>query len=266
MQYVSVPVSVLNSTEFVGSEPVQRATWLCLVGFCCDQENGGVIEDCRSWTDRKWQQIAHVTKAEVSQASDLWRFDGENLEVFAFPVTVQTKLQEKRLHGHAAALKRWQNDKAKATEPIKQPDAKPSKKNRSPNAKAYADPDDNPDADASGGVKSPIADPPKTPCSGNAKPNATPKKKTYGMEGNGMEWKGEIVAGTNLEVSLGRQSEPIISPSVSPETDQNPSGNSIHEPSRERLTELQIESGGIGMNDAERERKEFLIRQARGVR
>ena len=65
MNWINIETTTLDSEEFVGSEPINRATWLCLFRFCAGQENGGVIVGCKSWADRKWQQLARVTQPEV---------------------------------------------------------------------------------------------------------------------------------------------------------------------------------------------------------
>lgn len=96
MNWINIETTTLDSEEFVGSDPTARATWLCLLRFCCGQENGGIINGCKSWPDRKWQQLARVTKAEVETDSALWSWDGENLFVWRYPTDKETEVQHRR--------------------------------------------------------------------------------------------------------------------------------------------------------------------------
>jgi hypothetical protein len=81
MNWINISTLTIGSEEFVGSDPTERATWLCLLGYCCAQENGGIIKDCLQWKDRKWQQLVRVTAKEVSGPCSLWRWEGPDLIV-----------------------------------------------------------------------------------------------------------------------------------------------------------------------------------------
>lgn len=107
MDWLNLHSSVLDSPEFVGAEPVDRATWLCLLRYCAGQENGGKIADCSEWGDRKWQQLARVTKAEVSRKSDLWRWDGPVLIVWSYPSDKEDDVKRLRKQSKAASKARW---------------------------------------------------------------------------------------------------------------------------------------------------------------
>jgi hypothetical protein len=73
MRWLNIEIANLRSPAFVGAEPVERATWLSLLAYCSDQENGGVIAECRSWKDRQWQQTCGITQAEAQAKSGLWK-------------------------------------------------------------------------------------------------------------------------------------------------------------------------------------------------
>lgn len=96
MNWINIETATLDAEEFVGSDPTARATWLCLLRYCCGQENGGVIAGCKSWPDRKWQQLARVTKAEAETDSALWSWEGENLRLWRYPTDKETEVQHKR--------------------------------------------------------------------------------------------------------------------------------------------------------------------------
>ena len=109
MNWLNLQTSVIRSPEYVGCDPVQRATWLNLMIYCAEQENGGVIPDCASWKDRRWQQTCGVTKPEVDDQCDLWSFDGENLTVWAYPAEKQEEIQKMRESGARGGKKRAEN-------------------------------------------------------------------------------------------------------------------------------------------------------------
>lgn len=99
MEWLNLHTSVLDSPEFIGSEPTVRATWLCLMRYCIGQENGGVIPGARSWGDRKWQQLVRITLAEAETESDLWKWVGDDLHVFRYPIDKQSEVQRLRSIG-----------------------------------------------------------------------------------------------------------------------------------------------------------------------
>ena len=107
MEWLNIHTRTLDSPEFVGSEPVDRATWLCVLRYCIGQENGGRIEGATEWSDRQWQQIVRVTKAEIERPCALWRREGRDLSVSFYPLDKQTEIQAKREAGRATAAKRW---------------------------------------------------------------------------------------------------------------------------------------------------------------
>jgi len=99
MIYLNLKTSTLRAPEYIGSEPTQRGTWLNLLCYCCEQENGGVIDGCAGWKDRQWQQTAGVTLAEVREDCDLWKWDGEALVVTFYPSDKEAEVQARREAG-----------------------------------------------------------------------------------------------------------------------------------------------------------------------
>ncbi len=96
MDWLNLHVSVLDSPECLRCDPVRRATWLWLLRYCIGQENGGVIQDCRSWGDTTWQQLCRVRLKEVNSESPLWSWEGEQLRVCFYPIEKQAEVQAKR--------------------------------------------------------------------------------------------------------------------------------------------------------------------------
>jgi hypothetical protein len=122
MQYVNLHISVLTGAEFVGSDPLDRATWICLMTYCCLQENGGIIEDCANWADRRWQQLARVTSAEVRRTSELWKWVGEDLEVNFYPEKQEKQTRSMRKGGEIGNRKRWGKKGKQQSPPDSPPD------------------------------------------------------------------------------------------------------------------------------------------------
>ncbi len=101
MNYLSLPIRDLRSEEYLGSEPVDRATWLNLQTYCALLENGGRIEDCKNWGDRKWMQLVGCTKDEALRACKLWSWQGGTLILWAYQVGEEEKVQVKRSAGRS---------------------------------------------------------------------------------------------------------------------------------------------------------------------
>ena len=96
MDWLNLHTSILDSPDVVGAEPLDRGTWLMLLRFCIGQENGGSIADCGGWKDRKWQQLARVTLAEVKRESELWCWNDGCLIVWGYPAEKETEVRAKR--------------------------------------------------------------------------------------------------------------------------------------------------------------------------
>jgi len=108
MNYLNLNISTLRAPEFLGSDPVARATWLCVVGYCIDQENNGRIAACKGWKDRQWQQTCGVTLDEVNASVPLLAWDGDDLTVWRYPLAHQAKCETNRANGKAGGLSKSQ--------------------------------------------------------------------------------------------------------------------------------------------------------------
>lgn len=96
MDWINLHSSTLDSPAFVGSSPIERSTWLCLLRFCIGQENGGRIVGALLWKDRQWQQLARVTLREVKASSRLWTWEGDDLVVSFYPVEKEQEVKDRR--------------------------------------------------------------------------------------------------------------------------------------------------------------------------
>jgi hypothetical protein len=125
MLYINIPIDALTSSEYRRSKPVKRATWLNLLGHCCQQENSGRIVGAALWEDREWQQVAAVTLEEVRMESSLWSWQGDDLIVWAYPIEQETVLKKKREGGAKGAAKRWPQPDATTPIPPSEPEPLP---------------------------------------------------------------------------------------------------------------------------------------------
>lgn len=107
MEWLNIHVSVLRSPEFIGSDPVERATWLCVLGYSVEQENGGRIVGAALWKDRQWQQACGVTAKEVRGADRLLRIDGADILVNGYPTAKESQVRQARSVAYAGAMARW---------------------------------------------------------------------------------------------------------------------------------------------------------------
>lgn len=105
MQWLNLNVELLSAPEFILAEPVDRATWLCLLVYCVRQENGGVIEGCAEWKSRTWEQICAVTKEEISRKSLLWEWEENDLRVWGYPSDKEREVRAMRRGGRKGGLK-----------------------------------------------------------------------------------------------------------------------------------------------------------------
>jgi hypothetical protein len=117
MNWLNIKLSTLRSPAYLGSNPVERATWLQLLAYCADQENGGRIAGAASWKDRQWQQTCGVTAREVRAASRLVAIEGEDVRVAHYPLEQEAEMKSKREKGRDAANRRWHG--AVAEEPAR---------------------------------------------------------------------------------------------------------------------------------------------------
>ena len=99
MNWLNIELSTLRSESYLGSDPVQRATWLNLMAYCADQENGGKICGGGEWGSRRWLQLLGITKEEVRAESCLWTWVDEDVVVWNYPKAKEAEVRAKRESG-----------------------------------------------------------------------------------------------------------------------------------------------------------------------
>lgn len=96
MNWLNIRVHTLRSREIIAAPPAALGTWVRVLGYCCECENGGVISDAAGWNDRQWMTACGVTASEVAEAAPLLRKDGADVVVALYPEDKQQEVQEKR--------------------------------------------------------------------------------------------------------------------------------------------------------------------------
>lgn len=105
MEYLNVHVSIFHSPEYMGSEPVARATWWNLMGHCAEQENSGRIHGALKWNDRRWQQTCGITLREVKSCEELITWEGDDLVIKFYPTEKEAEVRRKREGGRAGGIR-----------------------------------------------------------------------------------------------------------------------------------------------------------------
>lgn len=77
---------------------------LCL--YCAEQVNGGVIQDCKSWTAKQWMLRVGLDDCP-KDVPGLFHWDGDDLIIEGYNVEAEEKALKKRRGGKKAAEARW---------------------------------------------------------------------------------------------------------------------------------------------------------------
>lgn len=99
MNWINIRTETLRSPEFIHAKPGAMETWLKVLAYCCEQENGGMVFDCEEWEDRQWLSLCGVTKSDIENAFGLMYFLDGNLNVRKYPLEKQKEVSKKRLSG-----------------------------------------------------------------------------------------------------------------------------------------------------------------------
>jgi hypothetical protein len=99
MEWINIHAPTLRAPEYIGSEPLARATWFNVLAYCCEQENNGRIVGGAGWKDRQLQQTCGVTREEVMASAPLLEIDGNDVVVWRYPSEKQDIVQARREAG-----------------------------------------------------------------------------------------------------------------------------------------------------------------------
>jgi len=65
MIWINIKTTTLRESEYISASPTQQATWLKLLAYCSEHENGGVIHGAGGWNERAWLFGCGITLDEV---------------------------------------------------------------------------------------------------------------------------------------------------------------------------------------------------------
>jgi len=86
MNWLNIAVAFIRSPAFVAASPTEQATWLCVVAFCVEQENGGKIAGGADWRNCQWQRCCGVSAQAVRSAKTLLHIEGADVIVTGYPL------------------------------------------------------------------------------------------------------------------------------------------------------------------------------------
>jgi hypothetical protein len=121
MNWLNIHTDDLRDPAFLEAENAERGAWISLLGWCVSQENSGVIEGCKGWSERRWQQLCGVSKEELNKGGGLFAFEGDDLVVSFYPVAQQATVIAQRKGGHKGGRPK----KPDARKPLKNKGEKP---------------------------------------------------------------------------------------------------------------------------------------------
>lgn len=111
MEWLNLKTAALRDPRLLLAEPVVRATWVWVLAYCVEQENGGIIKGAASWSDREWSITCGVTKTEVFACPRLIAIKDADIHVWGYPTDQQQVVRAKRDGAKRAAIARWSKEK-----------------------------------------------------------------------------------------------------------------------------------------------------------
>lgn len=122
MIWINIKTTTLRESEYISASPTQQATWLKLLAYCSEHENGGVIHGAGGWNERAWLFGCGVMLDEVRDQCGLWRFDGTgSLAVWNYPVEKELEVVAKREAGKRGGQAKAQNRSTACSSATAQP-------------------------------------------------------------------------------------------------------------------------------------------------
>jgi hypothetical protein len=121
VKWINLETSMLRAPEFIGSNPVKRATWLCVRGYCCEMENGGRLLAAATWGGRQCQQACGATAREVRSADKLICTEGTDAVVWGYPADRENEVRRLRGETKRGAAAGWRPP----AKPLKMPQGIP---------------------------------------------------------------------------------------------------------------------------------------------
>lgn len=127
MHWLNIEIIRTQGPEYTSAEPAQQLAWFHLLLYCAQQENGGIIREAATFTDRQWMRLIDVEGATLRTECLLWAWaqDG-SLIVWEYPAKQEQVVQAKREGGRRGGDAKAQNRSTASSTPSRTPTSTPS--------------------------------------------------------------------------------------------------------------------------------------------
>lgn len=127
MHWLNIEIIRTQGPEYTSAEPAQQLAWFHLLLYCAQQENGGIIREAATFTDRQWMRLIDVEGATLRTQCSLWtwREDG-SLIVWEYPAKQEQVVQAKREGGRRGGDAKAQNRSTASGTPSRTPTSTPT--------------------------------------------------------------------------------------------------------------------------------------------
>jgi len=105
---ITLDPKLTGEPAFIATNATGRGTWLNLLLWCADQENGGVIKGAASWSSEAWGMLG-VVKECLPSAGRLLLATAEDIRVLGYPTEQEEAARAKRAGGKVGGLARVNN-------------------------------------------------------------------------------------------------------------------------------------------------------------
>lgn len=99
MNWINLRTELLRTPEFMSAKDGAIETWLRVLAYCCEQENGGSMTGSNSWSDKVWTCAAGVSKQQVIDAFPLIKETESGYVIVGYPQSKQAEVEAKREAG-----------------------------------------------------------------------------------------------------------------------------------------------------------------------
>lgn len=107
MNYLNLELTMICREPFIDADTAEIGTWLRMMTYACQQENGGVLKGAALWSNEKLLKTCGVSKRDVLRCTRLLHKDNDDLILEAYPTEAAKTLAVKRVAARNASMKRW---------------------------------------------------------------------------------------------------------------------------------------------------------------